>query len=144
MRFAAKVNDIIGDATVGPFLEADVPLDSRDTCPSPAETVSSSPLLFLRSEKNGKARREASASVFSFALSFSLSLSLPLLFLSLTWTLGMPPAAVLVTAYAAYAIASVVPVGRLDERERERGLKSLTAFSVGAIGRSNVTRVPRA
>ena len=75
MRFAAKVNDIIGDATVGPFLEADVPLDSRDTCPSPAETVSSSPLLFLRSEKNGKARREASASVFSFALSFSLSLS---------------------------------------------------------------------
>ena len=141
MRFAAKVNDIIGDATVGPFLEADVPLDSRDTCPSPAETVSSSPLLFLRSEKNGKARREAS--VFSFALSFSLSLSLPLLFLSLTWTLGMPPAAVLVTAYAAYAIASVVPVGRLDERERERGLKNLTAFSVGPIGRSNVTRVPR-
>lgn len=40
MRFAAKVNDIIGDATVGPFLEADVLLDGRDTCPSPLSSPS--------------------------------------------------------------------------------------------------------
>lgn len=103
MRFAAKVNDIIGDATVGPFLEADVLLDARHV-PRP----SPSPLLLLSSPFP---IREERKSPKRLQLPSFLSLSL-FFFFSLTWTLGIP-AAVLVTAYA---IASAVPVGRLGER----------------------------
>lgn len=72
MRFAAKVNDIIGDATVGPFLEADVLLDARHV-PRP----SPSPLLLLSSPFP---IREERKSPKRLQLPSFLSLSLLLLF----------------------------------------------------------------
>lgn len=74
MRFAAKVNDIIGDATVGPFLEADVLLDGRDTCPS-CPLFSFFPLLSRlesREERESPERLQLPSFLFSLP---SLSLS---------------------------------------------------------------------
>lgn len=120
MRFAAKVNDIIGDATVGPFLEADVLLDARHV-PRP----SPSPLLLLSSPFP---IREERKSPKRLQLPSFLSLSLLLLFPHLD--------AGNTSCRSRYGIRD--RIGRTGRQVRRERVERLTAF---CNCRSN-TRVP--
>lgn len=110
MRFAAKVNDIIGDATVGPFLEADVLLDARHV-PRP----SPSPLLLLSSPFP---IREERKSPKRLQLPSSLSLSLLLLFPHLD--------AGNTSCRSRYGIRD--RIGRTGRQVRRERVERLTAF----------------
>lgn len=112
MRFAAKVNDIIGDATVGPFLEADVLLDARHV-PRP----SPSPLLLLSSPFP---IREERKSPKRLQLPSFLSLSLLLLFPHLD--------AGNTSCRSRYGIRD--RIGRTGRQVRRERVERLTAFCV--------------